>query len=179
MIKTLIVSLITLVSVVSCKKDESISVNQIPMEYWLSSSIAGVHSDTLDVSCECLQLINLDFLERSENGWDIYSGKMGGHFNRTVTSTNTGNGLSLTPDTYAEIEFRLSKDSVIIYAPINRTEESRFYDEFTFFKGEIIGNHTYQGLWSCFPFDIYEGGWVDTIGVISGYWELSPFQIED
>ncbi|MEO9849475.1 MAG: hypothetical protein ABJH72_13575 [Reichenbachiella sp.] len=152
---------------ISC--NEETNGIQIPLTFRLGGEANGL-SEGKKVKCECDQMGELSASYKIKNDTVIYEGSMGGSFSRTVLNDDE-NGISLAPDTYGEIIVKLHKDSVWILTPVNFNTGSRFYENLAAFKGVKKDGQIF-GQWNCAPFDIFEGGWVDTVGTVSGSWYI-------
>jgi hypothetical protein len=104
-----------------------------------------------------------------------YTGAFGGDIQRTVLESD-GSGLSLWADVYwPETLVRLLyPDSLELVLADTTQAEGRFWREIGFLGGHLIGNGEAEGEWTCAPFDIYQGGYVDTSLVAVGSWRLEP-----
>ncbi len=129
----------------------------------------------LQVDCECDLNLEIPDVEFQENGTQIYHGNMGGDILRTIVDVN-GEGIGLRPFLFGEIELLLkTNDSVYLKWPGNEDTGIRFYDEISLFRGMINQDGTITGRWKCAPFDTDQGGYVDSIGIVSGTWVIRDF----
>jgi hypothetical protein len=69
---------------------------------------------------------------------------------------------------------RFAPDSFELELPENRESESRFWRGISYFPGTLAPTARWDGLWECGPFDINEGGYVDTSGIAVGTWHVEP-----
>ena len=53
-------------------------------------------------------------------------------------------------------------------------DDSRFYLNLARFNGDLRDDGTALGEWTCGPFDLDVGGYVDTQQTVRGSWQLSP-----
>jgi hypothetical protein len=104
-----------------------------------------------------------------------YAGAMGGDMRRT-TLDSTGAGFGFWADVYwPDVRARLLlPDSLELLIGDTTITDSRFWRETAFLAGSRHPGDPGSGGWTCAPFDIWENGYVDTIGVVPGTWQLQP-----
>ncbi|UCG62352.1 MAG: hypothetical protein JSV52_03440 [Candidatus Zixiibacteriota bacterium] len=140
--------------------------------FLVAGSVSG-EDDGKTIECYCDLRIELSEEPDGSVG-RTYEGSYGGGLGRTVLADD-GSGISLHPDVAGVVLVRiLSVDSVELYFPANEGEESRFWANLVRFGGSWTDDSHWVGDWRCAPFDIYEGGWVDTVGTVSGKWSIIP-----
>lgn len=158
----------------ACSGDGLNDPRVLPDVFRLVGEASGSHPAGRTAECRMNLVIEL----HGETGRDArqveYAGTHGGHLQRTVLDQN-GDGISLMPDVYGEIEARLLfPDSVEFILPGNVNTGSRFWDGIGLLAGRWDGIDG-SGEWTCAPFDISEGGWVDTSLVVFGGWRIEPW----
>ena len=86
-----------------------------------------------------------------------------------------GNGIGLWPHVHGPARARsITPDRVELEIPANAGSESRFWRELASLSGTIHADGTGSGTWTCAPFDIEDGGYVDTRYSATGTWTLEP-----
>lgn len=145
----------------------------LPAQFRVTGTAASTEADGTTVSCQ----LDLQFElgpGREVAGGLEYEGIYGGDIQRTVLDA-TGNGISLWPDVFGEVVARsMLPNRVELTFPVNVDSESRFYRELARLEGIFVSNSSATGSWSCAPFDIDSGGWVDTRYTAQGTWTLTP-----
>lgn len=141
----------------------------IPRSFTIVGEALG-QLDTLTIDCECFLIVELD--EKPGSGFGEFTGTHGGSFRRTVLNPD-GSGISLEPDVFGDVILRLYKpDSLEVIFPANEGSESSFWRNVARFPGRRGSGEHGAGEWTCAPFDIWEGGWVDTVGIAVGSWRI-------
>ena len=146
----------------------------IPLGLKMTGAAEG--SDASGRTASCLLELIFELSDEADRTPEsvIYTGKMGGAIQRTVLDSE-GSGISLWPHLHAEAITRLfAPDSVAFFTPVMAGVDSRFYDEISYLAGVIDEQGYGSGTWTCAPFDITEGGWVDTTLVAPGTWQSEP-----
>lgn len=167
---------VLLLSLVSCDggspTEPEVAPRPLPLRFALTGSATSEEEDGTSVSC----FLDLHF-ELAENprltpGALEYTGVHGGSIRRTVLDAE-GNGISLWPDVYGNVVARsIAPSSLQIEIPVNADAEGRFWRELSSFRGTLAPDGTATGHWSCAPFDIASGGYVDTSYTARGSWTL-------
>jgi hypothetical protein len=74
-----------------------------------------------------------------------------------------------------EVEAHLFATGIVeIVIPVNQTAEGRFWQNLSRFTGTVDASGRGQGLWTCAPFDIDTGGYLDESVVAQGSWQMAP-----
>jgi hypothetical protein len=68
----------------------------------------------------------------------------------------------------------LYPDSLELLLADTMQVEGRFWREIAFLGGRLTEDGEGEGAWTCAPFDISQGGYVDTSLVAEGTWRLEP-----
>jgi hypothetical protein len=104
-----------------------------------------------------------------------FPGVMGGGVSRTVLEADSS-GFGFFADVYwPHAVARLStRDLVDFVLGDSAQAEGRFWKEIVNLHGVRDGAQA-SGTWSCAPFDIWEGGYVDTILVVQGTWHTATY----
>jgi hypothetical protein len=90
-----------------------------------------------------------------------YEGVHGGGVERSVLARD-GSGFAFAADVFGEVEAHLFvTGSVEIVIPVNLTAEGRFWRNLARFAGTVDSSGRGRGQWTCAPFDIDTGGYVD------------------
>lgn len=135
---------------------------------------SSVEADGASVSCDFELTFELTGNPRESPGVLEYDGVHGGDLRRTVLDA-TGHGISLQPDVHGAAVVRsLAPNRVQITIPANANAEGRFWRELSRFEGTFDSGNVATGTWSCAPFDISSGGYVDTKYTARGSWSLQP-----
>jgi hypothetical protein len=105
-----------------------------------------------------------------------FPGIMGGGVSRRVLNAE-GGGFAFFADVYwpdaaARFGSRLRVDLVL--GDTLSIEGGRFWHEIALLRGIRDGNRA-SGIWTCAPFDIWQGGYVDTALVVQGTWRTAPY----
>ena len=66
----------------------------------------------------------------------------------------------------------MAPDSLELEFPGSQGADSRFWANLAFFAGTLKQKATGAGSWLCAPFDVDEGGYVDTSGFAQGTWRV-------
>ncbi len=147
----------------------------LPLHFWVIGNAAG-DSEGRYIECVCELIFEIDSNYSLRKDTVIYRGTGGGHISRKSLDENE-EGIALIPDLYFPyVEVKVFGDSIVMDVSNFPTTGSRFYDETEFWKGKLLENGTIEGRWTCAPFDIYEGGWVDTLGTATGTWIVEPIE---
>jgi hypothetical protein len=79
------------------------------------------------------------------------------------------------PTSSGEVEAHLfATGSLEIVIPVNQTAEGRFWQNLARFAGTVDSSGRGRGLWTCAPFDIDTGGYVDQSVVVEGGFQMEP-----
>jgi len=141
-----------------------------PQNFFVNAGAVGEDQD-LSIDCWYSIVVDLGHPAELELGKE-YAGSFSGEARRTVLAQD-GSGISLMPLVAGEIIVQvLSQDSIELYIPINEGSGSRFWENLALFKGRRSGDGLWEGQWNCAPFDLNEGGWVDTVGIAVGNWKI-------
>jgi hypothetical protein len=100
-----------------------------------------------------------------------YAGIMGGGVGRTVLEADSS-GFGFFADVYwpTAVARVRSRDLVDLVIGDTLQTEYRFWREIAQLRGARAGEAGATGTWTCAPFDIWEGGYVDTLLVVQGTW---------
>jgi hypothetical protein len=163
-------------SLTSCGDSEPLSPDSpsLPPRFRVVGNAAGgVGGRTAE--CQLNLVVELAHERRRDDQVVEYSGTHGGDVSRTVLESD-GSGLSLWADVYnPETVARLTlPDSLELVLFDTVGVQSRFWREIAFLAGARRGGDPGSGTWSCAPFDINEGGYVDTSLTVQGRWQIEP-----
>ncbi len=149
----------------------------LPANFSILGSANSTASDGSTVSCLLELFFELSSVRPRESpGVYEYQAVHGGAIQRTVLDA-AGDGISLWPHVHGDAVVRsIYPDRVEISIPGNAGTGSRFWTELSRMEGAFDSDVTATGGWTCAPFDIDEGGWVDNTHSASGGWELAPTQ---
>jgi len=144
----------------------------LPAAFVMIGTANSTESDGSTVSCVLEFYFELPTEPRMVPEGLEYDGTHGGSVQRTVLDRH-GNGISLWPAVAGEAVVRsLPPDRVEIIIPANIGVESRFWSELAQFEGRFDGRGQVVGEWNCAPFDLDEGGYVDTRFTARGSWAV-------
>ena len=133
-------------------------------------------SDSTGRRADCTMDLTIELREESRRNTQLveYVGIHGGHLARTVLEPDSS-GIALIPSVYGEAVATLHlPDSLELRFPANGSTGSRFWDSLALLVG-TWHDGAGSGTWICAPFDITEGGWVDTALTATGSWTIEPF----
>jgi hypothetical protein len=127
-----------------------------------------------NIDCHLDLFIELTEERRRDSDLVEYAGKLGGEAGRAVLAPD-GSGLAFFADLIGSVlARRFAPDSFELELPENRESESRFWRGISYFAGTLAPTARWGGLWQCAPFDITDGGYVDTSGIAVGTWHVEP-----
>ncbi|HEV8263977.1 MAG TPA: hypothetical protein VGQ06_03430 [Gemmatimonadales bacterium] len=146
----------------------------LPAELHVVGTAAGPRGDGGSISCGFALLVTLAERRRTP-AWIEYEGSMGGEAHR-ATLDSAGGGFEFWADVaWPSVVARLvSQDSIELLIGDTTITDRRFWREMAFIRGARHPEDPGSGTWTCAPFDIYEGGYVDTMGVVQGTWWVEP-----
>lgn len=138
------------------------------------ATAAGSRGDGGSVDCDFDILVQVVESRRTA-GFIEYTGSMGGETRRR-TLDNTGAGFEFWADVAwpTVIARQVGADSLEFLLADTTANDGRFWHENAFIAGARHQGDLGSGVWICAPLDIYQGGYVDTIGVVSGTWWVAP-----
>jgi len=147
----------------------------VPASLHLVGTAAGPRPDGGSISCGLDLHIELSGeIQRTSDLVD-YAGVHGGDVRRT-TVDSTGAGFGFWADVYwpATVVRLILPDSLELLLGDTTVTDSRFWREIAWLPGHRGPGDPGSGAWTCAPFDINEGGYVDTFGIVAGTWQLEP-----
>ena len=146
----------------------------LPSELHVVSTAAGPRGDGGTIDCGVDIRISLAESRRTL-AFIEYTGTMGGEARRR-TLDSTGAGFEFWADVaWPTVVARLvGLDSLELLLGDTTTIDGRFWHENAFIAGARHQGDLGSGVWICAPLDIYQGGYVDTIGVVQGSWWVEP-----
>jgi hypothetical protein len=169
--------LVILLLVSACDEDSPVApplVTELPRNFRLTGNASGTDPAGLTATCS-LDLV-FEFtseVSRTRERVD-YEGVHGGGIERAVLARD-GSGFAFAADVFGEVEAHLFvTGSVEIVIPVNQTAEGRFWQNLARFVGTVELSDQGQGRWTCAPFDIDSGGYVDDSVLAEGTWEMAP-----
>jgi hypothetical protein len=158
----------------SSPTEPSVTARPLPLEFSLLGTAELTTADGSSVSCLLELYFELSEPPRQAPQMLEYDGVHGGSIQRTVLDP-AGNGISLWPDVHGAVIARsIAPETVEVLIPVNADAEGRFWRELSRFEGRWAPDGTATGAWNCAPFDIDEGGSVDTRFTAPGSWTLRP-----
>jgi hypothetical protein len=175
--KIAIAGLALLLLVPGCDEDNLVAptrVTELPRTFRLTGTASGTDSAGFTASC-ALDLVFELTAEASRTGGRVnYAGVHGGEVERTVLAGD-GSGFAFHADVYGEVEAHLFVTGGLeILIPVNETAEGRFWRNLARFAGSVDSSGRGQGRWTCAPFDIDSGGYVDESVIAEGTWQTEP-----
>ncbi|MDX1555721.1 MAG: hypothetical protein R3212_06830 [Xanthomonadales bacterium] len=104
-----------------------------------------------------------------------FAGTGGGEVSRTVQDSS-GAGFAFFADFFVpDVEGQLlAGDRLTFDGPGKYVDDSRLYLNLARFNGTLHEDRTASGVWTCGPFDIDVGGYVDTQQTVRGSWQITP-----
>jgi len=163
---------------VACSDVDSTAPGPLPPSLPSSFRVRGEASGTDayggTADCYFFIIIELEGEPRQTPTGVEYLGRMGGEAGRTVLAPD-GSGFAFFADVFwPDVKARLhSPDSIeLVIGPEDPNEPSRFWRNFQILSGTRSQQSAGSGPWICAPFDIYEGGYVDTVTIAEGTWHI-------
>lgn len=152
----------------------------LPLGFRLTATARGAGTSTSGLVADCS--LNFLFELKEELSRDanqvVYRGIHGGEVMRTVTSTD-GAGFGFFADSFGEVEATLTfPEQVVLRIPINETAVERIWRNLARLEGHFDRAGRGQGTWTCGPFDLDQGGYLDNEIVVEGTWTAVPERIE-
>lgn len=146
----------------------------LPSELHVTGMAAGPRGDGGSIDCGFDIRVSLAESRRT-SGFIEYTGTMGGEARRR-TLDSTGAGFEFWADVaWPTVVARLvGLDSLELLLGDTTAADGRFWHENAFIAGARHQGDPGSGIWTCAPLDIYQGGYVDTIGVVQGSWRVEP-----
>lgn len=166
-------------SLAACSGDDpvgpaGIDVPSLPGRLVLTGAAFGLDGAGRSADCLLNLRVELNPGSRVVDGYVEYMGIHGGEVGRTVLDA-AGNGFAFHADVFGEAVVRLREpDRIELRFPANEGVESRFWSGLAVFSGTLDGEGTGEGRWACAPFDIQQGGYIDTTLTVDGTWRLVP-----
>jgi len=147
-------------------------VGELPGSVQIMGAADSTYADGSTVSCSFTLNLTLAPDGGVRDGARRYVGTMGGESHRQALDPE-GNGVGFFadmawPDARAKV---IGPDSVEL-RPSGRDTISRFWDGFHLFAATRTADGHLGGTWECAPFDIWEDGYVDTMLIARGTWEV-------
>jgi hypothetical protein len=152
----------------------STEVGALPMSFGLTGQASGSDPAGLTATCSLDLVFELTSELSRTRGRVDYEGVHGGGVERALVAGD-GSGFSFAADVFGRIEARLFASGLVeIVIPVNRTAEGRFWRNLARFSGIVDSSGNGHGQWTCAPFDIGSGGYVDQSLVVEGTWQMNP-----
>jgi len=150
--------------------------NPLGQRFQIVGEAAGGDTAGRTATCDLHLVMELGDGSRPAAGAVEYPGVMGGGVSRTVLEAD-GSGFGFFADVYwPNAVARLSTRDLVhfVLGDTAAVEGGRFWHEIAQLRGVRDGNQA-SGTWTCAPFDIWEGGYVDTLLVVQGTWRTEPY----
>jgi hypothetical protein len=147
----------------------------LPTRIHLTATASGTRSDGAVIDCGLdLQITLQEEIRRTATVVE-YAGTMGGEARRSVLP-DTGIGFSFWADVYWPTAGArlLLPDSLELVLGDTSANDGRFWHEDALLRGSRHPGDPGSGNWMCAPFDISQGGYVDTAGIAPGHWDIEP-----
>ncbi len=149
-------------------------ITELPRNFALTGTASGTDPAGLTATCSLDLMFELTSEVSRTPARVEYEGVHGGGVERAVLARD-GSGFSFAADVFGEVEAHLfSTGTVEIVIPVNQTAEGRFWQNLARFAGTVDSSGRGQGQWTCAPFDIDTGGYVDQSLVVGGTWQMEP-----
>jgi hypothetical protein len=168
-------SLLIITLAAGCNDESPVApeLGALPANFRMEGEASGTDGSGLTATCSLDLVFELTEVSRTADRVD-YEGTHGGGVERSVLARD-GSGFAFAADVFGEVEAHLfSTGQVEIVIPVNRTAEGRFWRNLARFSGTVDASGRGQGLWTCAPFDIDSGGYVDNFVVVQGLWHMEP-----
>ena len=155
---------ILLTWIAACGEDNPVTppvIDGLPPNFRLTGNATGADAGGLTALDLVFELSSET--SRTANRVD-YQGVHGGGVERSVLARD-GSAFAFAADVFGEVEVYLFvAGSIDIRIPVNETAEGRFWRNLARFTGTVDGSGRGQGRWTCAPFDIDTGGYVNESG---------------
>lgn len=152
----------------------SAAQHTVPSFFRLSAAASG--TDEFGNYAECHVELLYEIQEYSRlPGIVEFTGTGGGEVFRTIQDS-TGAGFSFFADFFVpDVEGQLLSGNRLAFdGPGKGVDDSRFYLNLARFNGTLQADGTATGEWTCGPFDLDVGGYVDTQQTVRGSWQFMP-----
>jgi hypothetical protein len=169
--------LVLLLLVSACDGNNPVAsalVTDLPRNFRLTGNASGTDTAGLTATCSLDLVFELTSeVARTPERVD-YEGVHGGGVERAILARD-GSGFAFAADVFGEVEAHLFVTGrVELVIPVNQTAEGRFWQNLARFAGTVDSSGRGRGLWTCAPFDIDTGGYVDQSLVVEGNWQMEP-----
>jgi len=146
----------------------------LPLNFRMTGEASGTNGSGLTATCTLDLFFELTSEVSRTPERVRYEGTHGGGVERSILARD-GSGFAFAADVFGDVEALLfATNRVEIVIPVNRTAEGRFWRNLARFSGTVDASGRGQGLWTCAPFDIDSGGYVDDSVVVQGLWYMEP-----
>jgi hypothetical protein len=173
----LVVCLLLLTFASGCDGESPVAsteVGALPMNFRLLGQASGSDPAGLTVTCSLDLVFELSSEVSRTGGRVDYEGVHGGGVERVLVAGD-GSGFSFAADVFGQVEARLFASGMMeIEIPVNETAEGRFWRNLAHFRGTVDASGNGPGGWTCAPFDIDSGGYVDETVIVQGTWRTEP-----
>ncbi len=146
----------------------------LPVSFHVRGEAAGTDACGGTAQCTFHIIVELAGEPRQTPTGRVYARRMGGEASRTVLAPD-GSGFAFFADVFwPDVEARLlAPDGIELQiGPDEPTEPSRFWRNVQRLAGTRNSQIAGAGPWVCAPFDIWEGGYVDTVTIAQGNWSI-------
>ncbi|MGH7665626.1 MAG: hypothetical protein ACRENI_15260 [Gemmatimonadaceae bacterium] len=149
------------------------AVGSLPPLFHVVGEAFGSYEEGQTAHCQLHLVVERSDEIRRASRLVEYSATAGGHIARSVLNAD-GSGFGFFADVYyPDAVIRLiAPDSIEFALAVPVEGDGRLWKELAFFTGSFDGESTGSGAWTCAPFDIWEGGYVDTSHVAGGEWRM-------
>jgi hypothetical protein len=149
-------------------------VTELPGTFHMTGEATRTDTSGLTATCSLDLIFELSSVVFRTPQRVDYQGVHGGAVERAVLARD-GSGFAFAADVFGDVEAHLFvTGNVEIVIPVNRTAEGRFWQNLASFSGTVDSSGRGEGRWTCAPFDIDTGGYVDRSVVAEGTWEMEP-----
>ena len=147
--------------------------NALPSFFRLTANASGTDASGNHAECHVDLLYEVQESSRLP-GIVEFTGTGGGEVSRTVQDS-TGAGFAFFADFFVpDVQGQLLGDNRLSFdGPGKGVDESRFYLNLSRFSGILETGGAASGDWTCGPFDVDVGGYVDTQQTVRGSWQFS------
>jgi hypothetical protein len=172
----LVRSLALVILATGCDDESPVSPDPgaLPVSFRITGEASGTDGSGLTATCSLDLFFELTSEVSRTPERVHYEGTHGGGVERSILARD-GSGFAFAADVFGEVEAHLfATGQVEIVIPVNRTAERRFWRSLARFAGTVDASGQGQGFWTCAPFDIESGGYVDDRVVVQGIWHMAP-----
>ena len=169
-------SLVLIALAAGCDGESPVApeLGELPASFRIEGQASGTDGSGLTATCSLDLVFELTSEVSRTRERVRYEGTHGGGVERSVLRGD-GSGFAFAADVFGDVEaFLFATERLEIVIPVNRTAEGQFWRNLARFSGTVDSSGRGQGVWTCAPFDIDSGGYIDESVVVQGFWHMEP-----